>query len=280
MMYRVQQHDCTLLSLSPTGGTLRVGTSMAEGNPFLTYLTSHPRADSEALKQLFRILAKRTHPDTAGTEDRAFVRLQECYHEALGLILERGASERGPARPGDGSHTVSRTGTQSGVSGEWRPSTPRERVLHYLYRYKAHLIRDSLDSKPLPRFCVEAFEQAVAAAAEYDQEVRATLIEFREQFDGRRGTLSRYPDVRTKYSLFFKGFANFLDFMNMPTEWARRGSRRVALSYLEGLHPVTDYDPTTSPYWRTNRSAPARAVLYRMRLFLEAEMEKGPCRIV
>ena len=250
---------------------------MARPNPFVTYLTSHPRADSEALKQLFRILAKRTHPDTAGAQDSEFVWLQECYHEALVSLVERDAPAQGP---GDGSQPGSRSATQTSMSGEWRPSTPRERVLHHLYRYKSHLIRGSLDSKPLPRFCVEAFEQAVAAAAEYDQEVHATLIEFREQFDRQRGTLSRYPDVRTKYSLFFKGFANFFDYMNMPTELTRQGARRVALSYLEGLHPVTDYDPTTSPYWRTNRSAPARAVLYRMRLFLEAEMEKGPCRIV
>jgi hypothetical protein len=127
---------------------------------------------------------------------------------------------------------------------------------------------------------VDAFEQAVQAAAEYDKEVHATLVTYREQFDTRRTTLSRYPDVRTKYSLFFKGMANFFDFMNMPTDLTRGGARRVTLSYLEGLKPVTDYDPTTSPHWRTNRSAPARAALYRMRLFLEAEIEKGPCRIV
>ena len=59
---------------------------MARANPFLTYLETHPGADSEALKQLFRILAKRTHPDTAGSEDREFILLQESYQEALAHV--------------------------------------------------------------------------------------------------------------------------------------------------------------------------------------------------
>jgi hypothetical protein len=263
-----------------SGGTLPLSVVVKQGNPFLTYLESHPGADSEALKQLFRILAKRTHPDTAGAEDREFIRLQESYHEAIAALLKRQTPLPSGHTTGE-SAGVTRAGRRAGGSNEaWRPTTPRERVLHYLYRYKAHLIAGTLEPRPLPSFCVEALDRSIAAAADYDPEVRATLVEFREQFDERRATLARYPDVRTKYALFFKGLANFFDYMNLPSEIARRGVRRLVLSYLEGLHPVTDYDPTTSPHWRTNRSAPARAVLYRMRRFLEDELDKGPCRIV
>ena len=42
-------------------------------NPFLTYLNSHPGSDAVALKQLFRMLAKRTHPDLGAENEADFV---------------------------------------------------------------------------------------------------------------------------------------------------------------------------------------------------------------
>lgn len=233
-------------------------------NPFLLHLDNHPRAGAEEIKRLFRILAKRTHPDT-GTEDAAaFVDLQRAYHEAIAAILERSTADAANAAEG---------GAKTPRGTVWVPSTPRERVLHLLYRYKAHLPSMSLTPTPLPTPCLRAFAGAVEAA---DAQDRETLKRFDDQFHGNRAAISRYPDILTKYRCFLRGFSSFFDYILTPNEF----NDRVARSYFAEIHPVTDYDPTASPSLRTNRSAPARAALYRFATWLVAEMERGPCRIV
>lgn len=241
----------------------------ASDNPFLIHLDNYPRAGAEDIKRLFRILAKRTHPDTGADDAAAFVDLQRAYHEALTAILDRPMTDAAGTAQG---------GVKTGNADEavWVPSTPRERVLHLLYRYKAHLPAMALSSTPLPAPCLQTFAGAVDAASAYAAECRETLKRFDDQFHRNRAVISRYPDILTKYRCFLQGFASFFDYIMTPNQF----NDRVARSYFSEIHPVTDYDPTTSPSLRTNRSAPARAALFRFSTWLIAEMERGPCRIV
>lgn len=229
-------------------------------NPFLEYLASHPDADAGALKELYRILAKRTHPDLGAPGDAPFVRLQECYHEALSLMLEARtlrsstgrSSERHPARTD-------------------APSA-RDELFLELYRYKSRLPSMTLDARGLPSSCTEAFTAAREASARYDARAAAALDAFDEHFHRRRAEVSRYPDVRTKYLCLMRALASFFDVQLRPSEF----NLRVVRSYLAEIGPVTDVDPTASPLMRSNRSAAARSALYRVRSWLEEELAGEP----
>ncbi len=231
-----------------------------EYNPFLAYLDTHPGADAAALKQLFRMLAKRTHPDLGAENEADFVRLQNAYNEAVAVLL---------ARTGAAS-------TPEGNPAVWFPAQPRERVLHFLYRYKAHLPSLALDSSQVPMACRHALDNAVDAAGRYSDESRYALAQFREQFHDNRSTLLRYPEVVTKYRPLMQGLGSFCDYCVMPN----RFNRRLADSFLSEIKPVTDFDPGGPPEVRTNRSAAARSALYRMRVWLGHELDEGPCRVL
>jgi hypothetical protein len=56
-------------------------------------------------------------------------------------------------------------------------------------------------------------------------------------------------------------------------------NRRLSRSYLSEIKPVTDLDPAASPHERHNRSAAARSALYRMRSWLESELELPPVNV-
>jgi hypothetical protein len=230
-------------------------------DPFLLYLERHPEAGTEELKRLFRALAKRTHPDT-GAEDRsAFVELQRSYHAAIAALMDRQAREE--ARP-------------TGNATAWLPSSAREKVLHFLYRYNAHLPTAGMAGPPLPKSCMDAFAGALEAAERYTEQSLLALGRFDEQFHRLRAENARYPDVVSKYRSFHRGLSSFFDYFVVPNGF----NDRVARSYFAEIHPVTDYDPTTSPKLRTNRSARARAALYLFTTWLIGEMELGTCRIV
>jgi hypothetical protein len=229
-------------------------------NPFLIYLETHPGADAAALKQLFRMLAKRTHPDLGAENEAEFVQLQDAYNQAMATLLSRSG-----APPDRRSNT-----------SVWFPAEPREQVLHFLYRYKAHLPSLSLDSTQLPIACKHAFENALEAAGRYTDECRYALTHFKEQFHDNRTTLLRYPEVVTKYRPLMQGVASFFDYCVMPN----RFNRRLTNSFLGEIRPVTDFDPNGPPEVRTNRSAAARSALYRMRVWLEHEIDEGPCRVL
>ena len=245
-------------------------------NPFLAYLRDHPSADALALKELFRVLAKRAHPDTGGV-DAAFVRLHDAYSEALDALVR--AQERAPAAgrttersPGTGAPAAGNAAA-AGAAPERPARTPRERVLHELYRYKAHLRSTELDARPVPPACRAAFARAVAAARDYSSECHAALSGFDEQFHARRAVNARFPEVAVKYGLLVKGLAAFFDYLNLPSPF----TKRLLESYLREVGPMIDYDPARSPELRTNRSAPARSALFRMRSWLEAESLLPPC---
>ncbi len=217
-------------------------------NPFLAYLETHADAPPEALRELFRALAKRTHPDLGATDADRFIRLQEHYHEALGRLLE----------PDTGGHE------------------PRRAVLTALYRYKAHLPRIELDDRELPEACRRAFARAVDEARRYSGRAESALRAFDEQFHRHRAQIARYPDVRTKYVCFVRALSGFFDYQFMPNDF----NRRVTESYLAEIRPVTNIDPLASPSMRHNRSAEARSALYRMRGWLEHELEQPACELV
>ncbi|MFP4112979.1 MAG: hypothetical protein ACOC2Y_00090 [Spirochaetota bacterium] len=220
-----------------------------EENPFLTYLETHGNAGPETLKELFRVLAKRTHPDLGADNPHAFVRLQEQYHEALARLAERkvvdGAQE--PARD------------------------PRDELLFALYRYTSRLPQSELDARDLPEDCRRAFGDALGAAERYTTQAAQALQTFHEEFHTKRAQNARYPDVRVKYATFLRGLASFFAHLLMPN----RLNYRLTRSYLDEIKPVTDVDPAASPHLRTNRSAAARSALYRMRMWIEAELESA-----
>jgi hypothetical protein len=246
-----------------------------EYNPFLGYLDTHPGADAAALKQLFRVLAKRTHPDLGTENEAAFVALQNAYNEAIAILMAHEEGDRQDTRGAAGARDRDAHGS-SDVEGVWFPSTPRERVLHFLYRYKAHLPSVALESSKVPPACRRAFANACDAAAHYTEEARYALTLFDEQFHGNRATLLRYPEVGTKYRPFMQGLGSFFDYFVIPNAF----NRRVADSYLNEIKPVTDFDPGAPPEVRSNRSAAARSALYRMRVWLEHELASGPCRVL
>jgi hypothetical protein len=236
-------------------------------NPFLEYLETHPRADALALKELFRILAKRTHPDLTQATGDEFVALQHSYHEAVELLLAREDEPDVPA-PGDSR--------SDGESPSDRDFTSRERVLSLLYRYKAALPTDELQTKPLPPRCVTLLAAAVSSAADYQAEAHTSLQAFQEHFHHRRTEVARYPDVRTKYIVLLRALHSFFDYQVIPNDF----NLRVCRSYLLEIRPVEDYDPQAPPELRTNRSAHARSALYQMRRWLGNELSLPVCRVL
>ncbi len=241
-----------------------------EDNPFLTYLNSHPGSDAVALKQLFRMFAKRTHPDLGAENEADFVRLQDAYNEAVAELIRRQENTRV-----GGLSAIEQDRTRAG-SEIWLPSTPRERVLHFLYRYKAHLPSLNLEPGPVPPACRRAFANALDASTVYTEECHYALAQFHEQFHVNRRAVARYPEVITKYRLLVQGLASYFDHCVMPNQF----NRRLVSSYLSEINPVTDFDPGASPEVRSNRSAAARSAMYRMRVWLESEMDVGSCRIL
>lgn len=231
-------------------------------NPFLRYLQTHREADADVLKELFRVLAKRTHPDLGARDAEDFVRLQEYYHAALAHLVQRG-ERNGPS-----------SGMPSGSMGPRDPGdpfpSPRDGVLSQLYRYKSLLPSLYLSPRELPPACRHAFSDALRLSEEYDEGARLALSAYHEQFHLLRAQNARFPDVRTKYVSLMRGIAGFFDHAMMPN----RFNLRVTISYLEEVKAVTDVDPTASPHMRHNRSAAARSALYRMRSWLEDELEK------
>ncbi len=240
-----------------------------ENNPFLTYLNSHPGSDAVALKQLFRMLAKRTHPDLGAENEADFVRLQDTYNEAVAELIRRQENERTGVNRQSGS-------IEGAGPAIWLPTTPRERVLHFLYRYKAHLPSVNLERGPVPPACCRAFANAMESSSNYTEECRYALAQFHEQFHNNRATVARFPEVTTKYRPLVQGLASYFDYCVIPNQV----NRRIVASYLSEIKPVTDFDPGASPAIRSNRSAAARSAMYRMRVWLESEVKIGPGRVL
>ena len=246
-------------------------------NPFLQYLETHRDAGPETLKELFRLLAKRTHPDLGAGDATAFVRLQDHYHAALADLIARGSGTAGrdtPATaPGGTASTVADGRSSMGSMPTRGPRsaalTPRDRLMSELYRYKALLPNLELERHPPRPACLDAFARAQEAAASYADRAELALGAFDEQFHLNRELNARYPDVRTKYISLMRALSGFFSFSFMPNDF----NRRITRSYLEEVKPVTDVDPTASPAMRSNRSAAARSALYRMRTWLETELE-------
>ncbi|TVQ21980.1 MAG: hypothetical protein EA382_12645 [Spirochaetaceae bacterium] len=240
-----------------------MGRAVVKSNPFIDYLAAHPGADESALKELFRILAKRTHPDLGAADGETFVRLQNAYHEALArLIGDERAARRPVAAPGGGR-------ARSASSGA---CTPRDAMLRELYRYKARLPSVQLDPGPLSAACIDAFAAAVTHAQAYHERAYQALRRFDSAFHEHRTTHARYPDVRTKYTVLVKGLSAFFDYQVMPNAF----NKRVARSYLAEIRPVDDYDPYGPPALRSNRSAAARSALYQMRELIDQELDLKP----
>mgnify|MGYP006303327181 CR=1 FL=1 len=235
-----------------------------ERNPFLAYLETHRSAGAPELKELFRLLAKRTHPDTSAREASAFAELQEHYHTALATLIEESA--RGLYRQtGTESDLAAATGAVHRDGGALR-----DRVLASLYRYKALLPSMQIDGRAPSPACTAAFAAARGAAERYSTRSSEALAAYDEQFHRRRTEVAAYPEIRVKYPVFLNGLSSFFDYQLMPNDF----NLRVARSYLAEIRPVTDVDPAASPHMRHNRSAAARSALYRMRVWLEEELEQ------
>ena len=239
-------------------------------NPFLAYLASHRAAGAPELKELFRVLAKRTHPDTSRSDASAFAELQEHYHAALALLIER--SEHAHLAERSERADVATAAGGSPLRGARAPGTSapaRDRVLAGLYRYKALLPSLRIDGRELPAACAAAFAAAMDAAEEYTPRAGEALAAYDEQFHRRRAEIAVFPEIRVKYPIFLNAMSSFFDYQLMPNDF----NLRVARSYLAEIRPVTDVDPAASPHMRHNRSAAARSALYRMRVWLEEELE-------
>lgn len=225
-------------------------------NPFLAYLDDHPEADAVALKQLFRILAKRTHPDLGSANEAAFVRLQEAYTTAIAQLARAELIE--PAATGGAAADA--------------PQMPRVRVLHFVQRYMALIPSMSLEALQIPPHCIQSFDAAREAARSYTPQARHALAQFHEQFHERRREYAQYPEVVIKYDALMKAMAATFAHFNMPGPVAYR----IAASFLAEISPVTDYDPAGPREVRTNRSAAARSALYLMKAWFATELEAGP----
>ena len=232
-----------------------VQSATVTANPFITYLRTHPNADESAIKELFRILAKRTHPDLGADGSEGFVRLQEAYHDALAAMI---ASPEAPAR---------------GRAAPTAKMSPRDLMLRSLYRYKARLASVDIDARPLTESCTHAFREALLHAEAYDRTAYRTLTAFDAQFHAQRAIVERYPDVRTKYRCLIHGLSAFFDYQVMPNAF----NARVARSYLAEIRRVDDFDPHGPPELRSNRSAAARSALYQMKVLLESELALPVC---
>ncbi len=230
-------------------------------NPFLEYLISHPRADAGALKELYRILAKRTHPDTSSKTDDAFARLQDAYHQALAHLVEQNATHL------NGGHAP---------RGESAAAAPRTRTLQALYRYVACIPRREIDVKPVHPRCASILSLAITAAGSYREQAQLALEAYKQQFHRLRAATARYPDVRTKYACLMDGLRAFFEYQLFESPL----TLRIARSYLNEIRPVSDYDPSGDPALRTNRSAAARAALFLMRAWIEAELELPPASLL
>lgn len=236
-----------------------------ELNPFIAYLHTHRSAGAPELKELFRVLAKRTHPDTSARDASAFAELQEHYHAALIALIER--SERGYRAGSRGEADVA---PAAGATGFEPSGAPRDRLFTELYRYKALLPSLQIGGRDLSPACAAAFAAAAAAADEYTARASEALAAYDEQFHRHRTDIAAYPEIRVKYPIFLNALSSFFSYELMPNDF----NLRIARSYLAEIRPVTDVDPTASPHMRYNRSAPARSALYRMRVWLEEELEK------
>ncbi|MFW6212983.1 MAG: hypothetical protein ACOC8L_08780 [Spirochaetota bacterium] len=232
------------------------------GNPFLDYLATHPRADALALKELFRILAKRTHPDLTQAEGQEFIELQEAYHEAVKRVLD--------------TPEVASPPSQGATKRAAERRTPRDNVLALLYRYQACLPHGEISAKPLPPRCMQLFHAAIGAAVAYTHDAQTALENFDRHFHKNRAAVARYPDVRTKYLCLLRGIHSFFDYQIIPSAF----NRRVCVSFFDEVRAVSDYDLAGSPEWRNNRSATARAALYQMRVWLEGELERPVARVL
>lgn len=231
-----------------------------ERNPFFGYLATHRSAGAPELKELFRLLAKRTHPDTSARDASAFAELQEHYHAALALLIERSEARR-----------RERTDVAAAAGGSPETTgTTRDRLLTALYRYKALLPSLRIDGRDLPPACAAAFAAAVEAARRYGAGAEEALAAYDDQFHVHRAEIAAYPEIRVKYPIFLNAMSSFFSYQLMPNDF----NLRIARSYLAEIRPVTDVDPTASPHMRYNRSAPARSALYRMRVWLEDELEQ------
>lgn len=234
-------------------------------NPFLAYVDRLNATDAQALRELFRALAKRTHPDLGSKDAEQFILLQRHYHEAIRVLMERQ------------EHSTDDTAAvDSPTRPAGRSDSPRATVLAALYRYKAHLPRSRLDARDLPQVCLDAFQTALHAAAGYPGRAAAALAAYDEQFHRLRSETSRYPDVCVKYGCLINGLSGFFDYQFLPNAF----NRRITLSYLGEIGPVTDVDPAASVHMRHNRSAAARSALFRMRTWLEEELDKPACNLM
>ncbi|MFW5690076.1 MAG: J domain-containing protein [Spirochaetota bacterium] len=236
-----------------------------DGNPFRRYLHTHPDANAQTLKELFRLLAKRTHPDLGAADADGFVRLQESYHEALGDLIEREVEA-------DAQSAAARAQRDAPASRGHEPrgpaASPRERLFEHLYRYKALISTLELEPRDPPPRALAAFEAAIEEAARYSEQARMALEAFHEHFHRLRSRTARYPEVFMRYRVLMRGFACFFDHRTVPNAF----NFRTTTSYLAEVRPVTDVDPSAGPEVRNNRSAAARSALYRMRTWLEQEL--------
>lgn len=241
-----------------------------ERNPFLAYLHTHRSAGAPELKELFRLLAKRTHPDTSSRDASAFAELQEHYHAALTVLIEQRVY-RGSSREADLASVAGGSPRRRAGTTEHEQSPPaRDRLFGSLYRYKALLPSLQIDARDLSPACAAAFAAAVDAAERYGTRASEALDAYDEQFHEHRGEIAGYPEIRVKYPIFLNALSSFFSYQLMPNDF----NLRIARSYLAEIRPVTDVDPTASPHMRHNRSAPARSALYRMRVWLEEELEQ------
>lgn len=224
-------------------------------NPFLEYLRAHPDADRAVLKQLFRMLAKRTHPDLGGNDESAFIRLRSAYIEVL---------EEPPESPA--------TAARSPATAANRGDSPRIRVLDLLQRYTALLPSTLLEFPSIPPRPMQAFEAAREAAKSYSSVAWHALNQYHDQFHRRRRENARYPEVTTKHKVLMHALFAMFDNFNTPGAT----SMRLAQSLLSEIHPVTDFDPAGSPELRSNRSAAARSAIYVMKRWMTEELDLGP----
>jgi len=212
-------------------------------NRLLALLRLEDNLTPGRLKQLYRRLSKKTHPDLAPGAHEDFVRLRGDYEEALGLL-------------GDGLPGATACPVAAVRPGARREGSGREAVLRLLYQYSVRFYgRDSAG----------ILSSLQRAARSYSPALHALLAAYRECFLERFSAWAADGRIYYAHNLFIASVKQLI-------YWHSLGilrHRTLLRAYLQELRA------------RARRIAPDKArILLRLADWLQEESEKAGIRVL
>lgn len=180
-------------------------------NRLIAFLLSEGNPSVARLKQVYRVLCKKTHPDVTGADAALFVKLRAEYEEAL-LQLEKGIPtelER--------SSAIDETPRKRA-----KPENPRAAVLTGIYRYAL---------KFYSRVSSTLLDRLILDASYYRADLQTLLADYRDTW------LSSFDDWRDDGKLFYSHNL-FLACVTQLAYWYSFGLQRhrtLLLAYLSDL---------------------------------------------